>query len=100
MLSMTAMNIKRPWRTHALVALATVVFGVVLVVSSAISRGTPSSTPFAPATDVRPASTSATDRQIGVLQDRLRQEPAVPKSAARLGLAYLQRARETSDPSL
>ncbi|HEV7665952.1 MAG TPA: tetratricopeptide repeat protein [Chloroflexota bacterium] len=42
---------------------------------------------------------SATDRQIGALQDRLRQQPTDRQSATQLGLAYLQRARETSDPS-
>src|SRR5919199_4302839 len=42
---------------------------------------------------------SATDRMIGALQERLRQQPSAAASATRLGLAYLQRARETSDPS-
>ena len=42
---------------------------------------------------------SATDRMIGALQERLRQQPSDAASATRLGLAYLQRARETSDPS-
>jgi tetratricopeptide (TPR) repeat protein len=46
----------------------------------------------------RPA-VSTTDRQIGVLQERLRQQPGDHKTATQLGLAYLQRARETSDPS-
>ncbi|MDQ3809189.1 MAG: tetratricopeptide repeat protein [Chloroflexota bacterium] len=45
------------------------------------------------------AAISTTDRQIGVLQEHLRQAPADAGSAARLGLAYLQRARETSDPT-
>jgi tetratricopeptide (TPR) repeat protein len=42
---------------------------------------------------------SATDRRIGVLQERLRQQPSDAASATALGLAYLQRARESSDPS-
>jgi tetratricopeptide (TPR) repeat protein len=46
-----------------------------------------------------PAGVSPTDRQIGALQERLRQQPADHTSATRLGLAYLQRAREASDPS-
>jgi tetratricopeptide (TPR) repeat protein len=46
-----------------------------------------------------PAGISATDRQIGVLQDRVRQYPGDPASATSLGLAYLQRARELGDPS-
>jgi pentatricopeptide repeat protein len=44
-------------------------------------------------------SVSATDRAIGALQERLRQQPSDAASATRLGLAYLQRARETGDPS-
>jgi tetratricopeptide (TPR) repeat protein len=40
-----------------------------------------------------------TDQRISALQDRLRQEPRDQTSATALGLAYLQRARETSDPS-
>ncbi len=51
------------------------------------------------ATDVRPGGVSAADRQIGVLQERLRQHPSDQQAAAQLGLAYIQRARETSDPS-
>ena len=42
---------------------------------------------------------SATDGEIGALQERLRQQPSDAASATRLGLAYLQRARETSDPT-
>ena len=41
---------------------------------------------------------SATDREIGALQERLRQQPSDAAGATRLGLAYLQRARESSDP--
>ena len=49
--------------------------------------------------DVVPGGVSPADRQIGTLQERLRQQPADHTSATRLGLAYLQRAREASDPS-
>ena len=49
--------------------------------------------------DLAPGGVSRTDRQIGTLQERLRQQPGDHTSATRLGLAYLQRAREASDPS-
>jgi tetratricopeptide (TPR) repeat protein len=42
---------------------------------------------------------SAIDQRVSALQDRLRKEPRDQASATALGLAYLQRARETSDPS-
>jgi cytochrome c-type biogenesis protein CcmH/NrfG len=42
---------------------------------------------------------SPTDRQIGALQERLRQHPTDQPAATALGLAYLQRTRETGDPS-
>jgi tetratricopeptide (TPR) repeat protein len=58
------------------------------------------STPVADAMrDVVPGGVSPTDRQIGTLQERLRETPADQRSATQLGLAYLQRARESSDPS-
>lgn len=52
-----------------------------------------------PSMDVAAGGVSSTDRQIGALQERLRQHADDQPSATRLGLAYLQRARETSDPS-
>jgi tetratricopeptide (TPR) repeat protein len=100
------MSTKRLWRMPALVAFAAVLFAAALLGSSAISRQvqqatratTAATTATTPASDVVPGGVSATDRQIGVLQDRLRQQPNDQKSATQLGLAYLQRARETSDP--
>ena len=53
----------------------------------------------APGSDLGRDGVSATDRQIGALQERLRQQPDDHAAATRLGLAYLQRARETSDPT-
>ena len=41
---------------------------------------------------------SRTDRSIGALQERLR-ERSDPRGQTELGLAYLQKARETGDPS-
>jgi tetratricopeptide (TPR) repeat protein len=57
------------------------------------------STPVADAVrDVVPGGVSPTDRQIGALQEHLRETPDDQRSATQLGLAYLQRARESSDP--
>ena len=78
-----------------------------LLVASALAAGTrvmspPSGTPSAPVADatrdVVPGGVSPTDRRIGALQERLRETPADQQSATQLGLAYLQRARESSDP--
>jgi len=42
---------------------------------------------------------SATDRRIGMMREILRQDPANVKALTQLGLNYLQKARETGDPS-
>ncbi len=73
------------------------------LVSSTVSglvRARPSpvaTTPIAP--DVVDGSVSKTDRSIGALQERLRQHGDDQKSQTELGLAYLQKARETADPT-
>jgi tetratricopeptide (TPR) repeat protein len=75
------------------------VFVIAFAGSAAVLRGpSPAATTTAPS-DVRPGAVSATDRRISSLQDRLRVQPDDHQSATALGLAYLQRARETSDPS-
>lgn len=67
---------------------------------TASSMATTASSVAAGASDFGPrGGVSATDRQIGMLQERLRQAPNEQKTETQLGLAYLQRARETSDPS-
>jgi tetratricopeptide (TPR) repeat protein len=103
MLNLTALSTKRHWRIPALVVFAAALFGVALLASTAITRQVQhiAQAPTVPGrtSDVVPGGVSTTDRQIGVLQERLRQQPADQKSATQLGLAYLQRARETSDPS-
>jgi tetratricopeptide (TPR) repeat protein len=104
MLNLSAISLKRRWRLPAGATFATVLFGAALLASSAVSRqlgdvNRPTTIARPAASDVVFGGVSATDRQIGVLQDRLRQQPADQKSATQLGLAYLQRARETSDPS-
>jgi tetratricopeptide (TPR) repeat protein len=101
MLNSTSLSPKAHWRAASLVVFAAALFLVALLASSALSRQIVSrATPVAsPSRDVVPGGVSASDREIGVLQERLRQRPADHKSATQLGLAYLQRARETSDPS-
>src|SRR5205814_285737 len=79
--------------------LAGVLFVVAFVGSAAVLHGLPSPAPTTPMSGVRPGAVSATDRQISALQDRLRQELSDQSSATALGLAYLRRARETSDPT-
>src|SRR6266851_409081 len=102
MLNLTALRTKRQWRIPALVAFAAVLFGAALITTNVVSRQlnqVSRATAAASTSDVVPGGVSTTDRQIGALQERLRQQPADQKSATQLGLAYLQRARETSDPS-
>lgn len=100
MLNLAAINVKRQWRLPILGAFAAGVFLAAFLASSTLSRlATPSTSAVAPRTDVVAGGVSATDRQIGALQDHLRQVPSDQPSATQLGLAYLQRARETSDPS-
>src|SRR5258708_7785158 len=102
MLNLTAINVKRQWRMPILGVFAAGMFLAAFLASSTLSRVAPASvsnvSPRAGA-DVVAGGVSATDRQISALQDHLRQAPSDQKSATQLGLAYLQRARETSDPS-
>jgi len=102
MLNLTALRTKRQWRIPALVAFAAALFGAALITTNVVSRQlnqVSRATPSMSTSDVVPGGVSTTDRRIGQLQDRLRQQPSDQKSATQLGLAYLQRARETSDPS-
>src|SRR3981081_4282800 len=102
MLNLTTLSTKREWRIPALVVFAAALFGAALVTTNVVSRQlnqVSRATASMSTSDVVPGGVSATDRQIGVLQDRLRQQPNDQKSATQLGLAYLQRARENSDPS-
>ena len=100
MLNLTAINVKRQWRLPILVAFAAGIFLAAFLASSTLSRVAPAAVSnVTPRADVVAGGVSATDRQISALQDHLRQVPSDQKSATQLGLAYLQRARETSDPS-
>lgn len=79
-----------------------VVFGAVvfLGVAAAVAWSHPKTSTSPTRTPaVTAGGASATDQRIGALQERLRLHPADQNSATQLGLAYLQRARETSDPT-
>ena len=86
--------------TIGLVVFAAALFVAAFLASSTLSRvAAPIEAPTTPSQDLGRDGVSATDRQIGALQERLRQQPDDQVAATRLGLAYLQRARETSDPT-
>ncbi|MCA1648493.1 MAG: hypothetical protein LC797_24540, partial [Chloroflexi bacterium] len=104
MLHPSAITHKGQWRLPAAAALVAVVFVLAFGASRNIAQLTrpavsSSASVSTLRSDVVTGGVSATDRQIGVLQERLRQQPSDQKSATQLGLAYLQRARETSDPT-
>jgi tetratricopeptide (TPR) repeat protein len=101
MLTPAALTLKgRAPRVLGVAALGTALCLATFVVTSSLVHPTTATTTLAtPKSDVVAGGVSATDRQIGTLQDRLRQAPDDQRSATQLGLAYLQRARETSDPS-
>jgi len=90
-------------RLTVLFAVTAVAFVVAFLGSSTLSRivapTPPSTSPAGLAQGVSRDAVSATDRRIGVLQERLRQQPDDALSTTSLGLAYLQRARESSDPT-
>jgi tetratricopeptide (TPR) repeat protein len=82
------------------VALVALLFAAAFAASAELTRLTaPETTNVQQRGEFARAGVSATDRQIGSLQERLRQQPNDQQAATRLGLAYLQRARETSDPT-
>jgi tetratricopeptide (TPR) repeat protein len=88
--------------TVAVLVFGSAVFAATFFASAWVTRAVaPQGAPAATATrqDVSRDAISMTDRRIGVLQERVRQEPSDALSLTQLGLAYLQRARESSDPS-
>jgi tetratricopeptide (TPR) repeat protein len=97
---LSSLSIRRWPTTLGLVTLGLALFAAAFLASSSLSRlASPPSSPALPNRDLGRDGVSATDRQIGALQERLRQQPGDAPAATRLGLAYLQRARETSDPT-
>ncbi len=84
------------------VALVVILFVAAYLASSAVApRLFPQHVPAAalPGADVASGAVSQLDRQIGTLQERLRQRPDDTQAATALGLAYLQKVRDVADPS-
>src|SRR6266567_294183 len=80
------------------VGLIGAVFAATVLIGSALARQNISAPAVPTASDTQ-SVVSIADRKIASLQDHLRQYPSDHKSATALGLAYLERARATSDPS-
>jgi tetratricopeptide (TPR) repeat protein len=97
---LSSLSIRRPAAAISLVVIGVSLFVAAFLVSSAVSR---MGAPAAGSSSAQIATWGARclnhSRQIGALQERLRQQSDDHVAATRLGLAYLQRARETSDPS-
>jgi tetratricopeptide (TPR) repeat protein len=96
---LSSLSMTRRWpAAFGGITLAAALFAAAYLVSSSLQHISP---PPAQVTTAARSDTgvSATDRQIGSLQERLRQTPDDQIAATRLGLSYLQRARETSDPT-
>jgi tetratricopeptide (TPR) repeat protein len=90
-----------PVRIGLLTLIGAGLFALAFLGSSTIARTVrPQSAPSAapPLVDVAGGAVSRTDRGIGALQERLRQQPDDRRAQTALGLAYLQKARETGDP--
>ena len=81
----------------ALVLMA--LFAVGLFASASTASWSTPVTPAPVAQTNEAVSASVTDRAIGFLQERLRLRSDDSKSQVALGLSYLQKARETGDPS-
>jgi tetratricopeptide (TPR) repeat protein len=79
-----------------------ILIGILVIAALAFvsipSLRTPSSA-NAIVTSALPASWSGNERLIPKIQDRLKQEPLSPEWNTALGHAYLQKARETGDPT-
>src|SRR5215213_7115168 len=93
---MTALNSKR-----ALLGLAVALAAVVAILASGLLRGDkpPAGKDAAPVASVA-GSDSSTDRLIAGFQRRLKDDPEDFSSYVNLANAYLQKVRETGDPSL
>lgn len=98
------LNSAGPWpRLVALAVLCLGLFGGAALLASGLSTQQRAAAPSAPTTAKAVPSgadgVSATDREIGRLQERARLYPDDAATRTHLGLAYLQRAREVGDPS-
>src|SRR5262249_25119002 len=94
---LSTVSTRRMPAAFGLVTVAVVLFAAAFLVSSSLQHiSPPAAQVTTQRTDIGSGGVSATDRQIGSLQERLRQKPDDQQAATRLGLSYLQRARETS----
>lgn len=95
-----AIRAGRSLRAGVAVLVGIALFGGAFLLSSTITQLVwPAPAPAPPsAAYVADGAVSRTDRTIGALQERLRQR-ATPSDQTALAFAYLQKARETSDPS-
>src|SRR5689334_15842497 len=85
-------------RHPEIMLLAAVAVFVAVLIGRTVSSRAPAQVAFAPAA---PAPIELSDDQtIATLQDRIRRDPTNSANYAQLGLALLQRVRETADPSL
>ena len=89
------------WTNMLVVLVGGLLFTVTFLGSQAVGQLTrPAAAGAAPASlnDVAAGAVSRTDRGIGALQERLRQR-STPRGQTELALGYLQKARETGDPT-
>src|SRR5215213_6180390 len=93
---MTALKSKR-----ALLGLAVALAAIAAILASGLLRGDepPAGNDAAPVASVAGPG-SSTDRLIAGLQGRLKEDPQDFSSYVNLANAYLQKVRETGDPSL
>lgn len=97
---LSSLSIRRWPTVLGLVGFGLALFAAAFLASWGIGRlASPTAAPAQTTRDLGRDGVSATDRQIGSLQERLRQQPTDQVAQTRLGLVYLQRARETSDPT-
>lgn len=87
-------------KTTLMLAMALLLVGVNLIFGSAFGPAGETETPvMAAGSDSVSGSDGYTDRLIATNQEQVKADPGDTKSLAALGTAYLQKARETNDPT-
>ena len=89
------------WTSMFVVLVGGLLFAIAFLSSQALTRlarPPEASADLAPLPEVVAGAVSRTDRGIGALQERLRQRSS-PAGQTQLALGYLQKARETGDPT-
>jgi hypothetical protein len=86
-------------RPLSIALLVMALFAVGLLASATTANWQGSVAPVPAAQTAAEPVASVTDRAIGFLQERLRVRADDTQSQVALGLSYLQKARETGDPS-